>query len=51
MFFPVFLHVFRRPHKRDGGARVGCKMHVPKGPNIETSRTGGARVGHGAELL
>ena len=48
MFFPVFLHVFQHPYKRNGWRRVGCKMHVPKGSNIETSRAGGARVGHGA---
>lgn len=51
MFSPVFLHVFRWRHKRHGWARVGREKQVPKGPNVERKRTGGARVGHGAKPL
>lgn len=49
MFFAVFSHVFRSPHKRHGWPRVGSKTHVPDGANIGENRVRGVRVRHRAK--
>ena len=51
MFFSIFSHVFRHPHKRHGWGRFVREIILVKGSHVPEKRTGGARVGHSSRPL